>query len=60
MKGAECEMACSQGHDEDHLMIREQVMMFMEEHRALFELFVEPCLEENETFESYISDMRQV
>ena len=35
-------------------------MDFMVVNRALFELFVEPCLEENEDFDSYTTQMRKV
>jgi len=33
-------------------------MDFMEVNRALFELFVEPCLDDNEDFDSYVTQMR--
>jgi len=46
------------GHDRDHLQIRSAVMDFMEANRCLFELFVEPCLEEDEDFDSYVAQMR--
>ncbi|GMH44694.1 hypothetical protein BSKO_12646 [Bryopsis sp. KO-2023] len=47
------------GNDGDHTTIRDQVLDFIVESRELFEIFIEPCLEDGETFEDYVSGMRE-
>lgn len=48
------------GTDADHANIRERVMEFIVESRDLFEIFIEPCLEDGETFDDYVSGMREL
>eukprot|EP00210_Caulerpa_lentillifera_P001483 g1423.t1 len=47
------------GNDQEHVSIRLEVISFMESNRELFQPFVDPCLDDNEDFDSYIIQMKQ-